>query len=98
MNDIRSWLYHQRIEPILFKPVIGADAGFEIAFNSEEEAQRFRRVFASSRTGRQSNAILRNSIDCAAYEKQPGGSYVAKKNTALLYSDATALKVPKERR
>ena len=46
MNDIRSWLDHQRIEPTLFKPVIGADAGFEIAFNSEEEAQRFRRVFA----------------------------------------------------
>lgn len=39
--------------------------------------------------------VLRNSIDCAAYDKQPDGSYVAKKNTALLYSDATVLKVPK---
>ena len=39
--------------------------------------------------------VLRSSIDCAAYDKQPDGNYVANKNTALLYSDATALKVPK---
>ena len=39
--------------------------------------------------------VLRNSIDCAAYDKQPDGSYIANKNTALFYSDATALKVPK---
>jgi hypothetical protein len=39
--------------------------------------------------------VLRSSIDCAAYDKQPDGSYVAKKDTALLYSDATARKVPR---
>jgi len=52
-------------------------------------------ITASTAASGQQVVILRNSIDCAAYDKQPDGSYVAKKDTALLYSDATALKVPK---
>ena len=52
-------------------------------------------ITASTTASGQQVVILRSSIDCAAYDKQPDGSYVARKDTALLYSDATALKVPK---
>ena len=52
-------------------------------------------ITASTTASGQQVMILRSSIDCAAYDKQPDGSYVAKKDTALLYGDATALKVPK---
>jgi len=52
-------------------------------------------VAVASPASAQEVVVLRNSIDCAAYDKQPDGSYVAKKDTALLYSDTTALKVPK---
>jgi hypothetical protein len=52
-------------------------------------------ITASTTASGQQVVILRSSIDCAAYDKQPDGSYVAKKDTALLYSDATALKVSK---
>jgi hypothetical protein len=48
MNDIRAWLDHRKIEPVSFKPVAQADTGvgFEIAFNSEDEAGLFEREFA----------------------------------------------------
>ena len=48
MNDIRSWLDHAKIEPVAFKPVADAQhgVGFEIAFNSEDEARLFERQFA----------------------------------------------------
>jgi hypothetical protein len=48
MNAIRTWLDHRKIEPISFEPVAKADSGvgFEIAFNSEDEAQLFQREFA----------------------------------------------------
>lgn len=48
MNDVRSWLDHRKIEPVSFKAVAEADAGggFEIAFNSEDEANIFQREFA----------------------------------------------------
>ena len=52
-------------------------------------------ITASTTASGQQVVILRSSIDCAAYDKQPDGSYVAKKDTALLYSDATARKVPR---
>ena len=47
MNDIRSWLDHRKIQPALFKPVASdrSGVGFEIGFNSEEEAHRFEREF-----------------------------------------------------
>ena len=48
MNAIRTWLDHRRIEPVSFAPVAKAESnvGFEIAFNSEDEAQLFQREFA----------------------------------------------------
>jgi hypothetical protein len=47
MNDIRAWLDHRKIEPVSFKPVAQADTGvgFEIAFNSEDEAHLFEEAF-----------------------------------------------------
>ena len=42
MNDIRAWLDHHRMQPVSFKC---SAYGFEIAFNSEDEAQLFRREF-----------------------------------------------------
>ena len=48
MNAIRTWLDHRKIEPILFQSVANADSavGFEIAFESEDEAHLFEREFA----------------------------------------------------
>jgi hypothetical protein len=48
MNAIRTWLDHRKIEPVSFEPVAKADrgGGFEIAFNSEDEAHLFEREFA----------------------------------------------------
>jgi len=45
MNGIRSWLDHRQIEPASFKSVVNAlsGVGFEISFNSEDEAHRFER-------------------------------------------------------
>jgi hypothetical protein len=52
-------------------------------------------IIASGAASAQQVVVLRSSIDCAAYGKQPDGSYVANKDTVLLYSDTTVLKVPK---
>jgi hypothetical protein len=48
MNAIRSWLDHRKIEPVSFEPVAKTDRGigFEIAFNTEDEAHLFQREFA----------------------------------------------------
>jgi hypothetical protein len=48
MNAIRTWLVYRNIEPVSFEPVAKADrgVGFEIAFNSENEAHLFEREFA----------------------------------------------------
>ena len=48
MNDIRAWLDHRKIEPTSFKPVAKADrgVGFEIGFNTEDEAELFERNFS----------------------------------------------------
>ena len=47
MNEIRSWLDQNKIEPIDFKTVVGhAGIGFEIRFRTEGEAERFQREFA----------------------------------------------------
>jgi hypothetical protein len=47
MSDIRTWLDHHRIEPVSFQPVAKADigVGFEIGFNTEDEAYLFEREF-----------------------------------------------------
>jgi hypothetical protein len=47
MNEIRSWLDHSRIQPVLFKPVASdrSGVGFEIGFASEDEAHRFEEAF-----------------------------------------------------
>ena len=47
MNSIRAWLDHSHIQPVLFKPVASdrSGVGFEIAFNSEDDAHRFEREF-----------------------------------------------------
>ena len=47
MNEIRSWLDQNKIEPVDFKTVVGREGiGFEIWFRTEEEAERFQRQFA----------------------------------------------------
>jgi hypothetical protein len=48
MNAIRTWLDHRQIVPVSFEPVARADreVGFEIAFNSQDEAHLFEREFA----------------------------------------------------
>ena len=47
MNEIRSWLDHRKIQPGSFRslPVDGRGAGFEIDFNSEDEAHLFEKAF-----------------------------------------------------
>ena len=47
MHEIRSWLDHRHIQPASFFPVANdrSGVGFEIGFNSEEEAHRFEREF-----------------------------------------------------
>jgi hypothetical protein len=48
MNDIRTWLDAEKIQPVEFKTVVGhAGVGFEISFRCEQEAQRFHERFAS---------------------------------------------------
>jgi hypothetical protein len=49
MNGIRSWLDHRKIQPANFKPVTcdRNGVGFEIGFNSEDEAHRFENAFRS---------------------------------------------------
>ena len=48
MNEIRSWLDSENIQPMYFRPVAGAAGfGFEIGFRSEEDAKRFRQWFVS---------------------------------------------------
>jgi hypothetical protein len=48
MNEIRTWLDREKIEPVEFKTVVGrAGFGFEISFKSEDEAVRFQERFAS---------------------------------------------------
>jgi RNA polymerase sigma-70 factor, ECF subfamily len=51
MSDIRTWLDHRQIEPISFKPVAKADrgVGFEIGFNSADEAHLFDQHFNFAR-------------------------------------------------
>jgi hypothetical protein len=50
MNEIRTWLDHCKIQPASFKPVAQADSGvgFEICFNSEDEAHLFEGAFRLS--------------------------------------------------
>jgi len=46
MNEVRSCLDRNGIEPIDFKTVVGREGiGFEIRFGTEDEAQRFQREF-----------------------------------------------------
>ena len=46
MNEVRSWLDRNRIEPIDFKTVVGREGiGFEIRFRNDDEAERFHRDF-----------------------------------------------------
>jgi hypothetical protein len=47
MNDVRSWLDSNRIEVAAFKPIQGcAGTGFEIAFRSQIDADRFQIAFS----------------------------------------------------
>jgi hypothetical protein len=47
MHDIRIWLDHRHIQPASFNPVTNARSGvgFEIGFNSEDEAELFEQAF-----------------------------------------------------
>ena len=48
MNTVRTWLDHRHIQPVSFLPITNARSGvgFEISFNSEQEAHLFEREFA----------------------------------------------------
>jgi len=46
MSLIRSWLDHRHIEPASFQSVAGI--GFEIGFNSADEAHLFKAAFRAS--------------------------------------------------
>jgi len=46
MNEIRSWLDENRIEPVDFRTLVGHEGiGFEIRFRTEEQGERFQRAF-----------------------------------------------------
>ena len=46
MNDIRTWLESEKIQPTHFMPIVGTVGfGFEIGFRGEEDANRFRQWF-----------------------------------------------------
>jgi hypothetical protein len=46
MNDIRTWLDAEKIQPVEFKTIVShAGIGFEISFRSEQEAERFQQRF-----------------------------------------------------
>jgi hypothetical protein len=49
MNAVRAWLDHRQIEPASFMSVANAlrGVGFEIGFNSEDEAHLFEEVFSA---------------------------------------------------
>jgi hypothetical protein len=48
VNDIRTWLDAEKIEPVDFRTVVShAGIGFEISFRNEQEAERFQERFAS---------------------------------------------------
>ena len=47
MNEIRSWLDENGIEPVDFTTLVGREGiSFEIRFRTEGEAERFQREFA----------------------------------------------------
>ena len=50
MNVIRSWLDHRKIQPASFNSVFNGQSGvgFEIGFNSEDEAHLFEDAFHAS--------------------------------------------------
>ena len=46
MNEMRSWLDSQKIEPTYFKPVTRHNGfSFEISFRNSDEAELFEREF-----------------------------------------------------
>jgi type II secretory pathway component PulL len=48
LNEIRTWLDSERVEPVRFKIVVSRSGlGFEISFRNEREAERFQERFAS---------------------------------------------------
>jgi hypothetical protein len=48
MKEIRNWLDAEKIQPVVFKTVVGkAGIGFEISFRREQEAELFQQRFAS---------------------------------------------------
>jgi hypothetical protein len=48
LNEIRTWLDSERVEPVRFKIVVGRSGlGFEISFRTGREAERFEERFAS---------------------------------------------------
>jgi type II secretory pathway component PulL len=48
LNEIRTWLDSERVEPVRFKMVVSRSGlGFEISFRNEHEAERFQERFAS---------------------------------------------------
>ena len=48
MRDARFWLDHHQIEAASFKPITSAAAGigFDIGFNSEDDALLFKQAFS----------------------------------------------------
>ena len=52
MNEIRTWLDTEKIQPVNFKTIVSsAGFGFEISFKSEREAERFQQRFPALLAG-----------------------------------------------
>lgn len=48
LNEIRTWLDTEQVEPVRFEIVVGRRGlGFEISFRTEREAECFQERFAS---------------------------------------------------
>ena len=45
MNNIRTWLDSNKIQPLNFRPTVGPGIAFELSFRAEHEARRFRKQF-----------------------------------------------------
>ena len=60
MNAIRTWLDHRHIQPAAFTPVANprSGVGFEVGFNSENEAHLFEEAFHAGAVPKRSNSTM----------------------------------------
>ena len=60
MNTVRAWLDHRHIQPVSFLPVAmpRSGVGFEVGFNSENEAQLFEEAFPAGAVPKRLNSTM----------------------------------------